>query len=227
MVELKNKELENKVRFLSNKEDITLEDFLKIKSITLNPVTLDNEYVPIEFDDLQYFRNLESLSISNTKIDEEELKYIYTLPELKRLSLYDCSLDTLKDINYLKKLEVLEFSHLNYNDISSISTLSNLKELKIAGTNIDSLEFIRNLNLISLDISYSTISNLEVIKEMYTLQKLYIKNINIDINDIIKLPSILELHVSDDKVEEVKQLVTDKNIQVFGEMVSAGDDLDV
>ena len=229
MIELKNKELERYVLFSTNKNTLSLDDLLSIKKVTLDAVTIDNKYDPIYFADLEYFRNLESLYIANTKITEEDLKYIYTLPNLKLLSLSNCTINTLDNINYLKSLEKLYLSNLKYSNIDSIGNIELLKELKITGTDIISIDFIKELKyLTALDISYSSISNLDIIKELISLEKLSIRDIqNINIEEILLLPNLKEIYISDDKVESIKANFLSKGIKVYGSSIIAGDDVDV
>lgn len=225
MVELKNKLLEDYVLCKCNKikGPLLLEDILTIKSIDLNPISISNKYCDVSFEDLEYFRNLECLYISNMYIDLSALKYIFSLKSLKTLSLYECSIETLENIELLN-LENLYIIKCTYNNASSINLLTTLKVLKIIGTDLYNINLENLKNLKELDVSNSNIKTLDY--NFPCLEKLNISNTLININEILKIPKLKELQVDKDKLtQEIILYLENNKIEYHDQFYTPGDDL--
>lgn len=220
MVTLKNKSVEEYVLLRTNKtkDKLSIEDILNIKTLNLNSISINKKFNPIYFEDLQYFKNLENLYISNSNISDEDLKYIFSLSQLKTLSLYECTINNLKGINNLNKLENLYISKIGYSNISDISSLQNLKNIKLVGVEIDSLNFLLPLKqLKSLDIRYSKINDASMLKNITSLEQLYaIKTPNLNILDILEMPNLKELQI--DNTKDYKTIAQTKKIKLYEEM---------
>ena len=99
-VELKSKDFENNVRLILNKknnEKIYDEDLKSITSLKLNR----NLYNDLILGDLSFFPNLESLSIDGVNLEDEDLQIINTLTKLKTLSISNSKLN-FEQVKYIK-----------------------------------------------------------------------------------------------------------------------------
>lgn len=227
MISLKSKELEQFVLYKlnKNKDNLLLEDILQIKTINLNSITIDNKFEPIYFEDLQYFRNLENLYISNANITDEDFNYIFSLSSLKTLSLYDCTINSLNRIKNLTKLENLYISRVNYSDITEINSLSSLKTLIITGIEFDSLDWLLPLKeLETLDISYSKINDCQNIKKFTSLENFFaIEVFNLNIEDVISLPKLKKLQLSSSVSKPYIKAINNKGIKLYDNSYVVGD----
>jgi len=230
MLDIKNKELEKYIllKVGKTKENLSIDDILMITSLNLNSVTLKNTFSPIYFEDLQYFRNLEELSISNSNIKEEDMAYIYTLSNLKNLSFYECSFDNLNGIENLDKLEILSISKVSYSNIDSLNKLSQLKYLDLISLDIESLDFLVPLkNLKHLDLSGSTIINSQAIIKLSSLDFLAVPQVKgLNIEQLLLLNNLKELVLSSDDIKVYQAKFEKTNIKIYDQNY-IGDDVDV
>lgn len=95
----------------------------------------------------KFFPNLQTLMIYLTRISEissEDLKF----PELKRLSVYNCQIDSLdKEIfKHTPKLEAINFNQVGLHHVSSnfLGDLKHLKEARFLGNPCINLEVNQN-----------------------------------------------------------------------------------
>jgi len=215
MITLKNKNIEEYILLKTNKTKETLlsEDVLKIKELNLNTVSIDKSFSPIYFEDLQYFRNLETLYISNTDINAEALAYIFSLKKLRTLSLYQCTLENLNGINNLEKLKNLYISKVSYLNINGISYLYDLENLNLCSIELKSLEFLLPLKKLKyLDIRYSKIEDSSALKYITSLEELYVGYVhNLNVLEILNLHNLKVLQISNIN-SDYKQIARSKGI---------------
>lgn len=208
MVEFKTKNLYDYVCFSLNKTDADIEDFLNLKKLYLDNVGICNSFTPIYFNELSYFKNLESLTISNAVIDFNNFSYIRLLTNLKSLKLYNCTIDDLTGIANLINLEELNITKGSIKDYKSLFGQKNLKKLSLVNINFEPIIFDYINDLEYLDISYSDINNLESIKLLKHLVTLNIKKTKvIKLDPLIDLKKLKTLYASCELYNNNKDIV--------------------
>ncbi len=169
--------LENIVRECINKTsgDIYLSDIETITELNL----VNGGFTGVDdLEDLNYFKNLESL----------DLDYY----------VEDSGFNEITDISFLKGLDKLKKLSLNSNkikDISPLENLTNLEELYLAGNELNDISALKNLtNLVILDLGYNDmISDISVLKNLTKLEKLDISDIKTkDLSSISNLSLLTE-----------------------------------
>lgn len=151
-IDFKNKKLENYVRLTLNKskdEPITTEDLKQIKSLKLNKSIL-NDSIP---GDLNFFTNLESLSLSDITLSQAGLKTLNNLGNLRTLSISNSTIDFSQTEQLPSGIQNLIFVNCNGVNFESLKSNSTLKNLTIIGCknadfkNISKFKKLEELNL--------------------------------------------------------------------------------
>lgn len=110
-------------------------------------IELINDFEDISI--LNKFKNLEQLRITENKSSVINFE---NFPNLKYLSLYESK--NFINIGKLIKLEILAIGAFNKNSKIDFTNLKSLRELFIVRGNIENLNFLENLNISKLSISY-------------------------------------------------------------------------
>lgn len=148
---------------------------------------------------IQYFQNLERLTISKSNF--KDLSFLSQMPNLKSVEIDAVNIESLKGIENNTTLEELGvFDCPNLKDITAIANLKNLKYLSLSSignsTPID-LSNIRGLNnLECLFLQYTTVKNESVIKNFTKLGILNMEATNIKDGTIVaNLNNLKDLNV--------------------------------
>ena len=178
-------------------DEITTEDLLKIKNITIDKINYRKKIEDVDYDEILYFTNLEELNIFNCMINKKLMDNILQINNLKILNIYNCDfVDYIDEFFYNIKIEELTIS--NCLGISNI-TLSNLKYLKLTNINIDFV--IENVDM--LDIS-KTNTNIDDLK-FYNVKKIIISNNNYNENTNFSFAGT-DIVIIDDKMNIIREI---------------------
>ena len=130
-------------------------------------------------DAIKYFKNLELLDLqfhaitdisplaSLTKLHSlglggnqiNEISVLSNLTELRFLSLFNCQAEDYRSLEKLTYLQTLFISYSKFEDLSVLRNLKDLNQLYIDHTLVSDLEPISKLNLTSLRLSGSLVSD--------------------------------------------------------------------
>jgi len=136
---------------------------------------------------------------------------INNLKNLNTLVISDCKLEKLPDLK-LDKLETLSLDGNEFKEITpDFKNLINLLELNLNRNKFEGTLIIKNLpeELRTLDLSNNTIDNIIIESHLPYLYSLNLSNTLItDIDtSICKLPKLQYLHLSNNKLEGLKQKI--------------------
>ena len=171
---------------------------------------------------------LEHLSLSDYKLDGDDIITISQLTGLKYLSASNASLSTITPLENLTKLEYLDISNNSIRNISVIANMPNMQELYANNNVISDLSAVGSLkSLTKLNVSYNSIKTLEplhtlsasltelhashnqltTIKGITNLLKLNVLNLSNnrinDISNIGMLTDLIELDLSNNAVTDI------------------------
>ena len=194
---ISTKSIRDQIEIQLNKsiENVNEDELLNIKTISINQLGYDDEINLINYDEINYFKNLEDLTIFNCMINEKLLNNILQLQNLKKLFIYDSDfIDDIKDDFSKMKLEELTIG--NCLGISNL-TLENLKSLNIINININS--FINNIETLDIsrtnnnlkDLNCTNIKNIIISKNNYNTPE-DLENINSNISIIDEKNKIIK-----------------------------------
>lgn len=208
-----NETLIKSLQIILNKKEkkITEEDFIKIKAVFFTKMNDAGEQI-YSIDELLNFKNLQTLSIENSKVSLHDIKTLSNLEGIENITFSHCFFekDAQNALNSIKKLRSLSFKNCYINDytkmfneldlttleiifpyneqfigIDSLQTLTNLQFLTLEGCNILNEEKFYNLqNLEILYLISTEVRNFEFINKMNKLNKIYLSTKYIENIDI-------------------------------------------
>ena len=136
------------------KDEYSQQEFNTITELNINRFDAVGELVPIDFNELSLFNNLQNLTIKQCIIDKDIMIIISRLNNLKYLSLDDC--EVVDDISLFFeniKLDTLVLNNINF-DLLELEKI-NVNNLYLYNT---SLNKDINFNVLKLDVSNCTIA---------------------------------------------------------------------
>lgn len=182
---------------------------------------------------------LKALSMSGSRLGEEDLAVLATLTALETLDLSDCgissitSLEGLKGLKFLNLssnavrnlttlsgltcLQQLDLSHNAVTDLSALSVLVNLTELDVSHNSLTSLNPVCGITaLTGLKASNNQISNIDSLKQLVNLSVLDLSyNAVADVSALTVCTAITELNISNNMVTDVSTLGALKQLTSF------------
>jgi len=144
----------------------------EVESLDLNGIPLES------LSGIEYCTNLQYLDLSGCGIGDENLKYVCSLPSLKKLLLHGNGITNITDLTGLD-LTFLVLSDNSITNLWPISGMTNLQELYLSGNPLSGngtlkpLEGLASLNV--LDIENCGVTDLTSLEEL-DIEKLYLDN---------------------------------------------------
>lgn len=149
-------------------DDILISDLLLVETLTIDGKDFEGNRLVVSFQDLNFFKNLKYLEIVNCLINSSVINILSKMGYLENIIFRNCSfgkvnisINKLK-INCLKIIDCRGFNGLLIKD------LSNVKRMYLAGVKLENFNCFENIELESLDISYSFLRNIDGINNLKT-----------------------------------------------------------
>lgn len=148
------------------------------------------------------------VSLFANRVDIPLLEILQIFPELKSLTFEMGSIDEIKDIGYLEKLEHLEITYCDISEIKNLETLKNLKTLILNGNKIKTIKGLENLiNLEKLELEENQIKEIENLGNLTNLKWLSLADNNIsEIKGLENNNNLELLALSGNDIKEIKGL---------------------
>lgn len=184
-----------------------------LKTLVLNSVSYG------DFSGLSGLTGLETIDLSY--VQGSGIEKIFSLPNLKECSLFDCEWDmdfeAVAKNNTIEKLSIQYCDFLeNYNEVSDgfityidyeqmelaehidfVKNLKGLKELTIRGSKLENVDFVADLPLLTmLDVTNNYVSDVNAVNDCSTLTKLWLGD-----NTITTVPEFnhpVEVHMDEE-----------------------------
>lgn len=124
----------------------------------------------------------------------------------------------LSDIKNITTLQTLDISNNTFiQSIEPLAQLLNLQSLNVSGTSVSDLTPIRNLTeLTELNLSNTRIKDLTALRYSDKMQKLILANVHVeDISVLIKMPELQELDLRSTKVIDFAPLSALSNLRIL------------
>lgn len=197
--------------------------------VVINYNTVTNN----ELENLKKLKNLESLNIGTSFLDNNSIEILGELSSLKELSISgNTDVTDITPLYALGNLVYLDISNTKVNDISSIDRLTLLESLDISDTEIKSLNSIKNLEklntlkmnklklldvstislpkgLETLECNSNGLNSLEFIASAKSMLNLEAANNNItDLTDINRY-KLANIDLSHNKISNLSGIQTD------------------
>lgn len=222
----KSAAIEEKTRELLGKTDgaITRSDVLAITEFEMD------EKCAAPFEDLQWFENLETVSLSRRGVEKldgvEKLTALKTLwvsdnditdispiKNLTNLESFSCENNPISDYSPLRGLTGLKHLSLGdwrsaYTNIEAVSGLTNLTSLYAPMCGIDDISALENLTALEfLNLSRNWIEDISALEKLEKLTSLNLENNQIsDITPLGGLTALTHLYLSENKISDITPL---------------------
>ena len=194
------------------------------------------------FDSLRFLTSLTELTelkLIGCGIQTEDLAIIASLPNLKRLTLSDCSLSTISGLEKAQNLEYVDLSNNTIRNLEPLGYLMNLREINLshnALTGLNALSVLTNLEkldvsynsltsvapivtctkLASLNVNHNELSGLGAINNLPALHYLAVNNNSLtDISPLGSCYTLKELHVANNQIEDISFLSALMNLEIL------------
>lgn len=174
-----------------------------IEEITIEDPAMDTAIrALIGADEDHQLKSDELWGIEEFTVPEDTTSYadLKVLPNLKKLTIQDKTIDTLSHLSSLAKLEELDLTGSRFptDDMAVLASLPSLKKLNMSSCSLSTIEKLEGAkNLTCLNLSNNTLRNLEVLAPMTSLTELYLHNNAINALDMLSgLENLQKLDVS-------------------------------
>ena len=178
-----------------NTDELTELDIKKIKSINLKRTDYKNEEILYDWDEIENFTNLKSLTLNSFVIDDYIIFKINKFKELQSLTINNCNFKTTNFLESNLKSLVITYSEIkdNYNLLEKLDLLENLELIGCKDVDISEICKIEKLN--TLNLYNCNIKNIEFLKNCDYLKEFkYDGSIIDDINVLESLKNDISIH---------------------------------
>jgi len=215
----------------------------------------------VTYDDLKYLTYLESLSVENgisselfhisslstlkqltirnCTVTEEQLKMIAALPMLTSLTLDNCGISNISELQASNKLINLDLSNNSIRNLTALSSMTDLQTLNLQHNAVSDLSALTSLNALTwLNVSYNSLSTISPVAGIISLTWLdascngitdigninqlsnlsYLalaKNAIADISKVSSCTALTELDISNNTLTDISALDSLKNLMYF------------
>ena len=140
--------------------------------------------------------------------------YLSDVIDITKLYATRKNIESIEGIQYLEKLQELDFSSNDVSDISPLSTMARLKELNFAQNRVSDITPLANLSYLqSLTISDNQISDISILTDLTHLRELTFAGIEVsDISILADLTNLTSLNFSDNQISDISILADLTNL---------------
>lgn len=126
---------------------------------------------------LTALNKLEELDLTGCRFDPEELKHLAVMPALKNLTISDCGLSTIADLENAVGLYSLNASNNTLRNLDVLSTMVTLREINLQHNAVTQLSALKDLaQLEKLDLSFNAVEDLDPLSACANLTWLDVSN---------------------------------------------------
>ena len=140
---------------------------------------------------------------------------IAQLRNLKKINLYQCSVEDIKGVQYLKSLEYLNLDNNKLEDIGPVSDLTNIRSISISNNKVSDISPLKSLTQLRfLNLSRNRISDLLPLQNLTQVEDLDLwKNRISVISPLKNLIKLKTLSIADNSVTNIEDLKNLQNLQ--------------
>lgn len=161
-----------------------------------------------DFSPLTSLPLLESLDLTGTALQGEDLESIAAIPTLKELRIGSCGVADLTALSALSALTVLDISDNQIASIEALAALPALEELRMQGNQVDSIAALAAAgSLRILDVSGNAIENLGALSANTALEELHADECGIsDLSPLENKTALTVLSAAKNKIDDISAL---------------------
>ena len=206
-------------------EDLSDLSYLSyVQKLTIQEKNLDS----LSF--LSSMTSLTELDLTGCRFPAEDLSVLVSLPNLNKLTLSNCGLSTLANLEGAQKLTHLNLSNNTLRNLDPLSAMNTLVEIDLQHNALTTLTALSGLtNLEQRDVSYNSLTDLTPIASCQNLTWLNVRNNSVaylsavnclpelsylnlnynqltDISLLAQCPALTELNISNNNLTELNSL---------------------
>lgn len=157
---------------------------------------------------LSNLRHLTELIITNSQVQNTDLLTIAGLPGLQKLTLRNCGLSSIENLQSATNLQYLDLGSNSIRNVSALSFMKNLTSLNLSNNALTSLNSLSSLTgLQALDVSYNSLVSILPISGCTQLTMLNISNNSVvTLSGMEKMTGLTELDLSSNRLSDVSTL---------------------
>ena len=157
---------------------------------------------------LSHLSNLNTLVITNTKVQAEELTVIGSLPNLQVLTLENCGLSTLAGLENADTVVSLNASNNTIRDLAPLSAMNNLTDLNLQHNAVNNIAALAKLtNLTTLDLSFNSLRSLTPVAGLTGLTVLNAESNTItSAEDLATCKALEQLNLDANDIKDISPL---------------------
>ena len=211
---IKNIELRKLIKYKLNKDDFTAEELESVDEIILDSKNIVGDYNTVYFEELDFFPNLERISIRNLGISNQN---IIKLKNIKQIEFINCELEELEGLQNVKCLKLINSEVENLESIGKLTEITELHLINMKFENLDMLKIYKNLNkLVIKNVKGFLLSKIDFYLPIKYLSIENIDCINLNVLSKYKELSIFSVDRNEaEKFEDELKELKDKGIQIL------------
>ncbi len=157
---------------------------------------------------LSHLSNINTLQITNTKVQADELSVIGTLPNLTTLTLSNCALSTITGLENADTITTLDLSNNTIRDLAPLADMTELTNLNLQHNAVNNIAPLSGLaNISTLDLSYNTLRTLTPISGHTALTVLNIESNDLtSVEEIADCTGLQQLNLNSNSINDVSAL---------------------
>lgn len=158
-----------------------------------------------QLGNLSSFTKLQSLTITDTALQDTEVAAIGNLPKLTKLKLEKCQLSSIAGLENAQKLESLDLTNNAITSITALRGITSLKELCLKENSLSEISSVSGLtNLTILDVSRNVLTSISGVGNCTALTELNVSNNRLsDVSEVLKITGLLRLNFSNNSVSSL------------------------
>ena len=158
-----------------------------------------------QLPNLSSFTKLQSLTITDTVLQDTDVAAIGNLPKLTKLALQKCQLSSIAGLENAQKLESLDLTGNAISSITALRGITSLTELCLKENALSEISSVSGLtNLTKLDVSLNVLTSLSGVGNCTQLAELNVSNNRLtDISEVLKLSGLIRLNFSNNSVSSL------------------------
>lgn len=194
-------------------DSVNVSDIKKVTSMEELDIS-GNRFIQ-SFEPLSQLRNVRSLNLSQTNIDD--LSPIRNLSELTELNLSHTGVHELSPLKYFSKLLKLNLNATNVNDLSILQRILKLQWLDVGYTKVSDIASINALtDLASLNVQATKLSDLGPIQGLTQISELNISRTSVqDLSSLKALKNLITLNCDSTRIQNIGALANLDNLKVL------------
>lgn len=157
---------------------------------------------------LSNFSMLRALHITDMMVSPDEIEIIGSMTGLQKLTLNNCNLSTVSDLEKLVALEYLDLGNNAIRNLTAISNMVKLRELYMPSNALQDISMLMSCTeLKRLDVAYNSISTLAPITALEKLTYIDIShNMIDDISQVAILADLIEFRAAGNAITDLTSL---------------------